>query len=152
MDDTMYKKQSYLPIASLICTILLLVACAGEENIRMNQDPILGEWTNDKNMTILVHRTPGNELVAEIISAPGFFDANVGAGKMIIRNIQPFQTRYSGIFVMPGDEKSVKVQIRFSNRNTLVFSTEDKRAQGNLMIWYRIIKSNKLLKSDKAAK
>ena len=139
----MYRKQIFLTAACLVSTIFLM-ACAGEENIRANQDPILGEWTNDKNLTILVHRTPGKELVAEIISAPGFFEDNIGAGKMIIRNIQPFQTRYSGIFVMPGEEKSIKVQIRFRDMNTLVFSTDDKRAKGNLMVWRRLVKSNKL--------
>ena len=146
MDVTMYRKQIFLIVACFVSTIFLLMACAGEENIRANQDPILGEWTNDKNLIILVHRTQGKELVAEIISAPGFFGDNIGAGKMIIRNIQPYQTRYSGIFVMPGDEKSVKVQIRFSNRNTLVFSTDDKRAKGNLMIWHRLLKSNNTLR------
>ena len=145
MDVTMYRKQIFLIVACFVSTIFLLMACAGEENIRANQDPILGEWTNDKNLIILVHRTQGKELVAEIISAPGFFGDNIGAGKMIIRNIQPFQTRYSGIFVMPGEEKSIKVQIRFKNMNTLVFSTDDKRAKGNLMVWRRLVRSNRLL-------
>jgi hypothetical protein len=140
----MQRKLIYFTVVSVIFIIFLLMACAGEENIRANRDPILGEWINDKGVATVIHRLPGNELVAEVISAPGYFGNDMGAGKMIIRNIQSFQTRYSGIFVMPGEEKSVRVQIRFRDMNTLVFSTDDKRAKGNLMIWHRV-KSNKIM-------
>jgi hypothetical protein len=144
MDGDMQRKPIYFPNVLIICFIILLMACAGEQNVRANRDPILGEWINDKGVATVIHRLPGNELVAEVISAPGFFGNDIGAGKMIIRNIQSFQTRYSGIFVMPGEEKSVRVQIRFRDMNTLVFSTDDKRAKGNLMVWRRV-KSNKLM-------
>ena len=109
-------------------------------------DPILGEWINDKSVIVTIHRLPSKELVAEILSAPGFFNNDLGAGKMIVRNIQPFMTsRYVGLFVMPGSEKSVKLLIRLKDMNTLVFSTDDKRAKGNLMVWKRLVKSDTIL-------
>ena len=142
----MHKKPICFPIAAFIGALLLFTACAGVENMPSEKDPIMGEWTNDKGVVVTIHRLPSKELVAEIVSAPGFFDVDIGAGKMLIRNIQPIMTsRYVGLFVMPGSEKSVKLLIRFKDINTLVFSTNDKRAQGNLMVWKRLVKSDTIL-------
>lgn len=142
----MYKKLICFPIATFICTVLLFTACAGVANMPSEKDPIMGEWTNDKGLVVTIHRLPSKELVAEILSAPGFFSNDLGAGKMIIRNIQSFMnSRYIGLFVMPGSEKSVKLLIRFKDMNTLVFSTDDKRAKGNLMVWKRLVKSDTIL-------
>jgi hypothetical protein len=144
MKNEINKNRFKFSVVPFICAILLFSSCAGVKNPPPTQDPIMGDWTNDKGITVTIHRLPGNELVAEIISSRGFFSNDIGAGKIIIRNIQPFLARYSGIFIMPENEKSIKVQIRFSGKNTLVFSTEDKRAKGNLMVWKRVIKNNKI--------
>jgi uncharacterized protein (DUF2147 family) len=142
MERIMYKQLIHFPIAAIICAILLFTACASVKNQYAETDPIMGEWTNDKGIAVTIHRLPSKELVAEVVSAPGFFSNDLGAGKMIIRNIQPYMAaRYVGSFTMPGSEKSVKLQIRFKDMNTLVFSTTDKRAQGNLMVWKRIVNS-----------
>lgn len=125
----------------LTAAIAILCSCAAQRDMRRDTDPLLGEWTTDRNIVLTVHRLAGNELVAEMTSAPGFYSTDLGAGSIIVRNIQPLAPgKYSGIFAMPGNEKPVKVQMRFMNRNTVVVDTGDRRAQGNKMLWRRAAK------------
>jgi hypothetical protein len=121
--------------------VVFLVSCAAQRDVRQDMDPILGEWKTSQNIVLTVHRLEGSELVAEMTSAPGFFSTDLGAGSMIVRNIQPLAPgKYSGLFAMPGDEKPIKVTLRFVNRNAVVVDTGDRRAQGNKMLWQRMLK------------
>ena len=135
----MTKKKPFLTIFLLVMATVLLFSCAAQRDVRQETDPILGQWKTNQNILLTVHRLAGNELVAEMKSAPGFFTSDLGAGSIIVRNIQPLSPgKYSGIFAMPGAEQPLKVQLRFRNRNTITVNTPDRRAQGNQMVWRRM--------------
>lgn len=124
----------------LIPVIILSVmtCCSSQRTMRITSDPLLGYWKTDRDIIVSIHLQQGSELVAEIVSAPGFFSNDIGAGNLIMHNIRQSTVGYSGLFIMPGTEKPVKVEIRFANRNTIVFNTGDKRARGNKMVWHRV--------------
>jgi hypothetical protein len=136
------KKPRRPGIPALLFTaaaMLLLYSCAAQQNTRREFDPIIGQWKTNQNILLTVHRLTGNELVAEITSAPGFFSADLGAGSMLVRNIQPLSpVMYSGLLTMPGNEKPIAVRLRLMNTRTVVVDTADRRAQGNKMLWKKV--------------
>lgn len=127
----------------LAMVVFQLFSCAAQHDMRQESDPLLGQWKTDRNIIITVHLLAGNGLVAEISSAPGFYSTDLGAGTIIVRNIQLLaKGKYSGLFSMPGNEQPIKVQLSFMNRNTVVVDTGDRRAKGNKMLWRRLANSS----------
>ncbi|MHB9030540.1 MAG: hypothetical protein ACYC9O_17380 [Candidatus Latescibacterota bacterium] len=120
----------------LILMAAFFISCA-TGGIRPGIDSLSGDWVNEKGITVRIHRLADSRLGAEIISAPGFFTNDVGGGSVVLRDIRPYTNGYAADFVMPGNERPVRVQIRFLNYNTLIFQSADKRIQGNRMIWKR---------------
>ncbi len=128
----------FLPISMKLFTIIsvFLVSCASP-GTRINSGLLSGDWVNEKGLTVRIHRLADNRLGAEIISAPGFFSNDTGAGSVVLRNIRPFSNGYAADFIMPGNERPIQVRIRFLNHDTLLFQGNDKRIKGSRMIWER---------------
>jgi hypothetical protein len=112
------------------------VSCSSG-SIRPGVDSLSGDWVNEKGIVVRIHRLADSRFGAEIISAPGFFTNDLGAGNVVLRDIRPYSNGYAADFVMPGEERPVRVQIRFLNYNTLIFQSSDQRIQGHRMIWKR---------------
>lgn len=125
------------PVWFMLIAVLLVISCASGGAGRQGAESILGDWMTDKGILMRVHRLADGQVGAEIVSAPGFFTTDTGAGSVVLRNIRPYSSGYSGDFVMPGNLQPVRVTMRFINPGALLFETRDKRAGGNKMIWKR---------------
>jgi hypothetical protein len=125
---------------------VFFISCS-PAGVRPGMDSLSGDWVNDKGIVVRIHRLEDTRLGAEIISAPGFFAKDVGAGNVVLRNISPYSDGYAADFIMPGKERPVRVLIRFLDAGTLIFQSSDKRVQGNRMIWKRAPKENTAPKS-----
>ncbi len=140
----MTEKNPRTPALTAIFLLIasaFLFSCAARQNTVSDREPLLGQWETNQGILLTVHRPEGNELIAEMTSAPGFYSTDLGAGSIIVRKIQPMSTgMYSGLFPMPGNEQPIKVQLRFVKRNAVVVETGDRRAKGNMMLWRKVIK------------
>ena len=103
-------------------------------------DLVLGTWKTEKGIIMSVEKTPEGTARASIKVAPGYGGEDVRIGRVIISSIKPEPSGgYSGLFIMPGELKAVKVEISVLHRNTMLILSRDKRVKGSRMVWKRVM-------------
>ena len=131
------RNQGGIPLTGLIMVACICAACAGAMSIERYQ-PLMGEWTTDKGIIMSIRQSTDGGVAAFIKATPGFRGRDIQSGKAVISTIRPLvDGGYTGLFLMPGNLKPVKVRMMFSGPDTLLIVTWDRRAQGNIMKWQR---------------
>ena len=135
------KKALKIPLILLIIFItagLLPLSCANRTMIEYYQ-PLWGEWRTDRNIILSINQTPTRDVAAVIKTSPGYLGDETKPGRVIISDIKPLvDGGYSGMFLMPGNQKPVKVKLALENRDTLIIVSWDRRVKGNIQQWTRV--------------
>jgi len=97
-----------------------------------------GTWRTDQGVIVVIGQTPEHGLAASIKTAPGFVGGNMAPGVFVLTNIRTQPDRsFVGDFIVPGDEKPIRLTIVFSGRDRLILGSGDKRVRGKVMVWTR---------------
>jgi len=132
------KKIYYLLFISIITVIFQ--GCV--QNMEMQAiRPIMGNWTTDNGLEMSIRPTPDTGVSAVIVSSGAFVGEDTKIGKVILMKINFLvDGGYTGYFIMPGEQKPLKVKMVLLDRDTLLISLWDIRKMGNSMKWKRVVK------------
>ncbi len=130
-------RLSFIYKLSLI-GIIILVSCAGNITVE-RYTPIIGYWRTERNIIVSVHMSPENGAAAVIKTTPGIISEESKPGTAVITNIKPLTDGgFTGTFVMPGENKPVRVRMILSSPETLVIMSWDRRVKGSIMKGQRV--------------
>lgn len=134
-------RKSQIDVKVLCFLVFLTVSCSAPHRADRNE-PLLGTWKTERGIIMTVQMTEGIGAEASIKLAPGFIGDDFKIGKVIISSIKPAPDGgWTGLFIMPGNLKPVKVDISvFSGKKMLIIS-RDKRIKKNSMQWRRVVKN-----------
>ena len=86
-----------------------------------------------------VHMSPENGVAAVVKTTPGIMSEESKPGTAVIAQIKPLvDGGFTGNFIMPGENKPVRVRLVLSSPETLVIMSWDKRVKGSIMKWQRV--------------
>ncbi|MBN1292512.1 MAG: hypothetical protein JXB48_11790 [Candidatus Latescibacteria bacterium] len=120
--------------------VMFIFACS-ESRLAVRYSSLIGTWRTERGiiMNIQVNDDPELGAEASIIRAPGFIGGEFSVGKIVISKIKPIPDGgWSGLFIMPGYEKPVKVDISVFTSGKMLIISRDKRVKKNRMIWNRV--------------
>ncbi|MFC1538629.1 hypothetical protein ACFL6H_04330 [Candidatus Latescibacterota bacterium] len=121
--------------------IMFSVSCSDRVSVERSQ-PLMGYWRTERNIIMSIYMSPAHGLAAVIKESPGFLSEETKPGTAIITQIKPLvDGGFSGLFLMPGKQKPVKVRLLLSQRNTLRIVTWNRMTDGNIMRWTRVDRS-----------
>jgi hypothetical protein len=130
--------RAFVTMATSLVIAMLFVSCANRMSIERAQ-MLAGTWRTEQGVIVTISQTPGHGLAASIKTAPGFAVGPMAPGTYVLTEIeaQPDRT-FRGDFLVPGDEKPIRLTIVFSGRDRLLMGSADKRVRGKVMIWTRV--------------
>ncbi len=100
--------------------------------------PIMGHWETGRNIIVSIRETDDYGVGAFVMETPGYMGPEAKVNTPIIINIKPYaHYSYEGMFLMPGGNDPVNVQMILTGRNTLAIISRDKRVQNRMMQWNR---------------
>ena len=121
--------------------ILLFIFSCSETRLAGRYEPLIGTWRTEQGIIIDIQVNEETTLGAEasIKNAPGFLGGEISKEKIVMNGIKPIPDGgWSGFFIMPNNEKPVKVDISvFKSRKMLIIS-RDKRVKKKRMVWERV--------------
>jgi len=83
--------------------------------------------------------SPENGVAAVIKMTPGIMSKETKPGTAVITQIKPLvDGGFSGNFIIPGEQKSVRIKMALTSPETLVIMSWDRRVKGNIMKWQRV--------------
>ena len=132
--------KALIGVVVLCFPVFLTTGCTAPHRADRNES-LLGTWKTERGIIMTVQMTEDKGAEASIKLAPGFIGDDFKIGKVIISSIKPAPDGgWTGLFIMPGNLKPVKVDISvFSGKKMLIIS-RDKRVKKNSMLWRRIDK------------
>jgi len=99
----------------------------------------MGYWRTERNVIMSVHMSPDNGVAAVIKTTPGILSEETKPGTAVITQIKPLvEGGFTGSFIMPGEQRPVRVRMVLSSPETLVIMSWDRRVKGNIMKWQRV--------------
>jgi len=118
--------------------IILFVSCAGRGAVERYR-PVMGYWRTERNIIMSIHMSPENGVAAVIKMTPGILSEESKPGTAVITQIKPLvEGGFTGSFIMPGEQRPVRVRMVLSSPETLVIMSWDRRVKGNIMKWQRV--------------
>jgi hypothetical protein len=100
---------------------------------------LFGTWRTDQGIFVTISQTPDHGLAAIIKAAPGFAVGPMAPGSYVMTDIEAQPDRsFIGDFIVPGDDKPIRLTIIFSEKDRLLLGSGDKRVRGKVMVWTRI--------------
>jgi len=114
---------------SVLCFLVFITAgCAAPRHADRN-DPLLGTWKTERGIIMTVQMKEEKGAEASIKLAPGFIGDDFKIGKVIISAIKPAPDGgWTGLFIMPGNLRPVKVDISvFSWKKMLIISRDKSK-------------------------
>ena len=118
--------------------IILFFSCTGRSAVERYR-PIMGYWRTERNVVMSIHMSPENGVAAVIKMTPGIMSEETKPGTAVITQIKPLvEGGFTGSFIMPGEQRPVRVRMVLSSPETLVIMSWDRRVKGNIMKWQRM--------------